>query len=88
MAKLTDFHYTSQGLTVFYIPKEGLDDTFNDICKNNSLIERFEEIVIYWTKQLKTCLEDNKNIPAMKELIQPIDEYEFWAYRSIMTIYI
>lgn len=80
LAKLTDLHYKMLGLTVIYVPKEGFDLSLDVASKNKDLVKRLEGVVVYWTRQIRVVLQDqDQNTP--QDLLQPIDEYEFWIYR-------
>lgn len=80
LAKLTDLHHKMLGLTVIYIPKEGLDLPVEVASKDKELVKRLEGIVVYWTRQIRVVLQDqDQNTPD--DLLCPVDEYEFWIYR-------
>lgn len=80
LAKLTDLHHKMFGLTVIYVPKEGLGMTAEVASKDKELVKRLEGIVVYWTRQIRIGLQDqDQNSPS--ELLCPNDEYEFWKYR-------
>lgn len=80
LAKLTDLHHKMFGLTVIYIPKEGIGMTPEAASKDKDLVKRLEGIVVYWTRQIRIGLQDqDQNAP--QELLCPNDEYEFWKYR-------
>lgn len=80
LAKLTDLHHKMYGLTVIYIPKEGLQLTAEAASKDKDLVKRLESIIVYWTRQVRVGLQDtDQNTPT--DLLCPNDEYEFWKYR-------
>lgn len=80
LAKLTDLHHKMYGLTVIYVPKEGLGMSAEAASKDKDLVKRLEGIVVYWTRQIRIGLQDqDQNSPH--ELLCPNDEYEFWKYR-------
>ncbi|KAI4471763.1 dynein heavy chain [Holotrichia oblita] len=80
LAKLTDLHHKMLGLTVIYIPKEGLNLSVEFASKDKELVKRLEGIVVYWTRQIRVVLQDqDQNTPD--DLLCPVDEYEFWVYR-------
>ncbi|XP_071050357.1 dynein axonemal heavy chain 2 isoform X2 [Onthophagus taurus] len=80
LAKLTDLYYKLLGLTVIYVPKEGLDIPVEVASKDKELVKRLESIVVYWTRQIRVVIQDqDQNAPD--DLLCPNDEYEFWIYR-------
>ncbi|KAJ0175845.1 hypothetical protein K1T71_009004 [Dendrolimus kikuchii] len=81
LAKLTDMYYKMLGLTVLYIPREGQHLTFEKASVDRELVKRLEGVVVYWTHQIKSCLEDQAFVASQKELLCPSDEYDFWIYR-------
>ncbi|XP_038214645.1 dynein heavy chain 2, axonemal [Zerene cesonia] len=81
LAKLTDMYYKMLGLTVLYIPREGQDLTFEKASADRELVKRLEGVVVYWTHQIKSCIEDQSSVASQKELLCPSDEYDFWVYR-------
>lgn len=42
LANLTDLHYKMQGLTVLYIPQEGLNLNVEEVSKDKELVKRLE----------------------------------------------
>lgn len=84
MAKVTDLHHRLYGITVIYIPQEGLNLTVKAASKDKDLVKRLEGIVVYWTRQIRVGLQDqDQNTP--EDLLCPIDEFEFWIYRCKFT---
>ncbi|XP_063358685.1 dynein axonemal heavy chain 2 isoform X1 [Cydia amplana] len=81
LAKLTDMYFKMLGLTVLYIPREGQHLTFEKASTDRELVKRLEGVVVYWTHQIKSCLEDTASVASQKELLCPSDEYDFWIYR-------
>ncbi|XP_068632350.1 dynein axonemal heavy chain 2 [Battus philenor] len=81
LAKLTDVYYKMLGLTVLYIPREGQHLTFEQASADRELVKRLEGVVVYWTHQIKSCVEDHASMASQKELLCPSDEYDFWVYR-------
>lgn len=69
------------GLTVLYIPREGQELSFEKASADRELVKRLEGVVVYWTHQIKSCLEDQAFVASQKELLCPSDEYDFWIYR-------
>lgn len=80
LAKLTDIHHRMLGLTVMYVPEEGLDTPVEIASKDKELVKRLEAVVVYWTRQIRTVLQDQEQNVG-QELLCLIDEYEFWIYR-------
>ncbi|KOB76208.1 putative 1-beta dynein, partial [Operophtera brumata] len=72
LAKLTDMYYKMLGLTVLYIPREGQQLTFEKASADRELVKRLEGVVVYWTHQIKSCLEDQAFVASQKELLCPI----------------
>ncbi|XP_053613118.1 dynein axonemal heavy chain 2 isoform X1 [Plodia interpunctella] len=81
LAKLTDMYYKMLGLTVLYIPREGQHLSFEKASADRELVKRLEGVVVYWTHQIKSCLEDQAFVSSQNELLCPSDEYDFWIYR-------
>ncbi|CAG9785840.1 unnamed protein product [Diatraea saccharalis] len=81
LAKLTDMYYKMLGLTVLYIPREGQQLSFEKASTDLELVKRLEGVVVYWTHQIKSCLEDQAFVASQNELLCPSDEYDFWIYR-------
>ncbi|RVE54736.1 hypothetical protein evm_000503 [Chilo suppressalis] len=81
LAKLTDMYYKMLGLTVLYIPREGQQLSFEKASADLELVKRLEGVVVYWTHQIKSCLEDQAFVASQNELLCPSDEYDFWIYR-------
>jgi dynein heavy chain, axonemal len=81
LAKLTDMYYKMLGLTVLYIPREGQQLSFEQASADRELVKRLEGVVVYWTHQIKSCLEDQAFVSSQNELLCPSDEYDFWIYR-------
>ncbi|CAH0714647.1 unnamed protein product, partial [Brenthis ino] len=81
LAKLTDMYYKMLGLTVLYIPREGQHLSFEKASTDRELVKRLEGVVVYWTHQIKSCIEDQASVASQKELLCPSDEYDFWVYR-------
>lgn len=74
-------YYKMLGLTVLYIPREGQQLTFEKASADRELVKRLEGVVVYWTHQIKSCLEDTASVASQQELLCPSDEYDFWIYR-------
>lgn len=74
-------YYKMLGLTVLYIPQEGQSLSFEEASADRELVKRLEGVVVYWTHQIKSCLEDHASVASQNELLCPSDEYDFWIYR-------
>ncbi|CAG4999301.1 unnamed protein product [Parnassius apollo] len=81
LAKLTDMYYKMLGITVLYIPREGQQLSFEQASADRELVKRLEGVVVYWTHQIKSCIEDHAFVSSQQELLCPSDEYDFWVYR-------
>ncbi|KAI5642765.1 dynein-1-beta heavy chain, flagellar inner arm I1 complex [Phthorimaea operculella] len=81
LAKLTDMYYKMLGLTVLYIPHEGQHLSYEMASNDRELVKRLEGVVVYWTHQMKSCIEDQASVSSSSELLCPSDEYDFWIYR-------
>ncbi|GBO98710.1 Dynein-1-beta heavy chain, flagellar inner arm I1 complex [Eumeta japonica] len=81
LAKLTDVYYKMLGLTVLYIPREGQNLSFEVASTDRELAKRLEGVVVYWTHQIKSCIEDQFSVASGNELLCPSDEFDFWTYR-------
>ncbi|XP_050668613.1 dynein axonemal heavy chain 2 [Leptidea sinapis] len=81
LAKLTDMYYKMLGITVLYIPREGEHLSFEAASVDRELVKRLEGVVVYWTHQIKSCIEDQSSVASQNELLCPSDEYDFWVYR-------
>lgn len=42
LGNLTDLHYKMQGLTVLYIPQEGLNLSVEEVSRDMELVQRLE----------------------------------------------
>ncbi|XP_017772767.1 PREDICTED: dynein-1-beta heavy chain, flagellar inner arm I1 complex [Nicrophorus vespilloides] len=80
LAKLTDISYKMIGLTVIYIPKEGLDMSVEEATKDKELVRRLESIVVYWTSQIRVILQD-QDTGVKESMITPLDEIQNWISR-------
>lgn len=63
-----------------YIPREGYNLTVEEAAADKELVKRLEQVVIGWTRQIKSSLGDQDQTTP-HELLGPRDEYEFWVYR-------
>lgn len=80
MSALTDARWKMDNKTVLYMPYEKLDVAVDDAAKNKDLVNRFEMIVIHWTRQIKTVL-NSQNAADELEATGPLEEIEFWRNR-------
>lgn len=68
------------GLSVLYIPREGVNVDVDEVAKDRELVKRLESVVVHWTRQIRTAIGDHSQI-SPNELLCPVDEYDFWIYR-------
>lgn len=80
LSYLTELHYKMCGLTVLYIPREGMDEDAEKASYNQGLIKRLEAVATSWISSIGNCLNDQEQL-IPNELMCPTDEYEFWVYR-------
>lgn len=80
LAKLTEAHYKMLGLTVIYIPYEGLDVDVLTAAEDKELVKRLDGVVVHWTKQISLCLSDQDQTLDL-ESNGPADEIDFWVNR-------
>ncbi|KAL0267127.1 UNVERIFIED_CONTAM: hypothetical protein PYX00_009482 [Menopon gallinae] len=80
LAKLTDLHHKMLGLSVVYVPQEGLNIPAEAAARDKELVRRLEGIVVHWSRQLRIAVSDSDQT-SHAELLSPIDEYNFWVYR-------
>lgn len=80
LSHMTELHYKLVGLTVLYVPSEGLVDDAEKAIEDKQLVKRLEAIAQHWVEQLRACLRDSEQVVSY-ELMCPADEYEFWIYR-------
>nr|XP_034179953.1 dynein heavy chain 2, axonemal [Osmia lignaria] len=76
LCNLTDLTYKMLGLTVIYVPSEGVDLAGDD----KELLKRLGGVVAHWTTQIRVALSDQEQATP-NELLCLHDEYEFWIYR-------
>lgn len=77
---LTELHYKMSGLTVLYMPREGMDVEAEEAACNPALLKRLETVATSWINSIENCLSDREQL-VPNELLCPTDEYEFWTYR-------
>lgn len=82
LSQMTSLHYKLSGLTVLFVPSEGLIDDIENVIQDNELIERLEAIAEHWIDQLRICMRDSEQVVPY-DLLCPRDEYEFWIYRCM-----
>lgn len=80
LSHMTSLHYKLSGLTVLYVPSEGLIDDAEKAIEDIELVKRLESVAETWITQLRICLSDSEQLVPY-ELMCPLDEYEFWIYR-------
>ncbi|XP_065079030.1 dynein axonemal heavy chain 2-like [Ochlerotatus camptorhynchus] len=80
MTYLTDIHYKLSGFTLLYVPREGSNMEVQEVVLNRTLIKRLEAVVIDWTSQIRSTINDTQHF-VPNDLICPSDEYSFWLYR-------
>lgn len=79
-------YYKMLGLTVLYIPREGQQISYESASNDRELVKRLEGVVVYWTHQMKSCIEDQSSVSSQKELLCPSDELDFWIYRRKLAV--
>lgn len=77
---LTELHYKMCGLTVLYIPREGMNEEAEKASCDQALLKRLETVASSWITSIENCLSDREQL-VPNELMCPTDEYEFWTYR-------
>ena len=81
MATLTDTVHCADGRTVLYCPAFDSSLSVSDIGHNKDLVQIIESIVIHWTRQIKTVV-NNAEQSGRTEISGPLDEIEFWKGRA------
>ncbi|KAK0095174.1 hypothetical protein PV326_009041 [Microctonus aethiopoides] len=79
LISLTDATYEPMGLTILYVPREGMQSYQNN-SENNGIIERLERVARYWIKQIRGVL-CGVNVPPKSAYMTIIDELQFWNRR-------
>lgn len=82
LAYLTGLHYKLSGLTVLYVPTEGLNLTPDEASKDVELIRRLEAVAVNWATSIRTCLNDKEHLIPSELMCLP-DEFDFWVYRCM-----
>lgn len=80
LAYLTGLHYKMSGITVLYIPTEGLRVDVHDAAADRNLVKRLELIAVSWIKSIRTCLGDREQLVPYEQMCPP-DHYDFYTYR-------
>lgn len=77
---LTELHYKMCGLSVLYIPREGMGEEAEKASCDQGLLKRLETVATSWITSIENCLSDREQL-VPNELMCPTDEYDFWVYR-------
>ena len=77
---LAGLHYKMSGLTVLYIPSEGLMVKQTSAVRDRELVKRLETIAVHWIASIRTCLSDKEQL-VPHTLMCPPDQFDFFAYR-------
>lgn len=80
LVRMTSLHHKLCGLTVLYVPSEGIASDIEHSSVDGEYVKRLEMIAEHWIDQIRGCLNDSQQI-VTHELMRPADEYEFWIYR-------
>lgn len=80
LAYLTGLHYKMSGITVLYIPAEGLRISVREAAENRDMVKRLEVIAVHWIGSIRTCLGDKEQLVPYEQMCPP-DHYDFYAYR-------
>lgn len=81
LVNVTALHFKMSGLAVLYIPSEALTTDVTDAVNDVQLLKRLDMIAEHWVSTLRMGLSDTEQITPYA-LITPIEEYDFWIYRS------
>ncbi|XP_028269691.1 dynein heavy chain 2, axonemal-like [Parambassis ranga] len=65
---------------VVYIPSEALQCSPEEACKDKSLVQRIETVMIHWMDQIKELLNEQE-IVTMMDNCGPLPEIDFWERR-------
>lgn len=98
LMSLTDATYQPMGLTILYVPREGmlfnenkeLNINLIDVDKiniKNGLIERLERVARYWIKQIRGVLKEI-NILARATCLTIIEIIEFWQQKCLLKLFL
>lgn len=80
LAYLTALHHKMSGITVLYIPSEGLIVPIEQAAGDRDLVKRLETIAVHWIGSIRTCLGDKEQLVPY-ELMCPPDHFDFYTYR-------
>lgn len=80
LAFLTGLHYKMSGITVLYIPTEGLRLGVRDAASDRDLVKRLEQIAVHWIASIRSCLGDKEQLVPYEQMTPP-DHYDFYTYR-------
>ena len=81
MASLTEAVNHSSGKTILYIPQERIVDP-DQAAKDKDLVQLLESTVIHWTRQIKEVITNHDSV-SNAETAGPLDEIEFWRFRTV-----
>lgn len=90
---LNNLTFDPMGLTIFYVPREGIikaKKSSTDNQENNyekGFIERLERVARFWIKQIRAtlCGIDSLPRPICSTIIEQI---KFWNYRCLYKIFL
>lgn len=80
LSYLTNLNSKMAGMTVLYVPYVVKHLANKNILHDREFVKNMESIVVFWTNQLRTLLND-KVLVVPHDLVVPEEEYEFWIYR-------
>ncbi|XP_046389339.1 dynein axonemal heavy chain 2 [Ischnura elegans] len=80
LGNLTVIHFQKFGLTVLYLPNDGLEKSVEEAINNVDLIKRWESVAIRWFKQIEKVLKENET-GFIESLRNPSDLYTIWLKR-------
>ena len=80
LSYLTNLNSKMAGMTVLYVPYVVKQMANKNIAHDREFVKNMESIVVFWTNQLRTLLND-KVLVVPHDLVVPEEEYEFWIYR-------
>ena len=81
MASLSEAVHNSSGKTILYIPQEKITDP-EQAAKDKDLVQLLESTVIHWTRQIKEVITNHDSV-SNAETAGPLDEIEFWRFRTV-----
>ncbi|XP_071455007.1 dynein axonemal heavy chain 2 [Hetaerina americana] len=80
LSNLTVIHYQKFGLTVLYLPNDGLEKSLEEAVADVDLIKRWECVVIRWFKQIEKVLKESET-GFSEGFGDPTDFYDLWLRR-------